>query len=148
MKIIVRFHFVDVEDRISQKKKFYSCLKDILKRYRNQTVTARVDYIFTSDQYLLDVNQRFLNHDDFTDIITFDLSGDKKHLQSEIYISLERVMENARKHNVSSDNELFRVLSHGLLHLCGYNDKTTAEKKQMRKLEQECISLFERAMNK
>jgi len=139
---------VDVEDRISQKRKIYSCLKDILKRYRNQTVSARVDYIFTSDQYLLGVNQRFLNHDDFTDIITFDLSEDKENLQSEIYISLERVMENASNHNVSNDNELFRVLSHGLLHLCGYNDKTTVEKKQMRKLEQECISLFERSMNK
>jgi rRNA maturation RNase YbeY len=139
---------VDVEDRISQKKKFYSCLKDILKLYRNQTVSARVDYIFTTDQYLLDVNQRFLNHDDFTDIITFDLSEDKENLQSEIYISLERVIENAHKHKVPFQNELFRVLSHGLLHLCGYNDKTLEEKRQMRRLEQECISLFERAMNK
>ena len=82
----------------------------------------RLDLIFCSDAYLLQINQDFLGHSDLTDIITFDLS-DEQDSSAEIYISVDRVRENAKTFGVSVENELHRVIFHGILHLCGYKDK-------------------------
>lgn len=95
---------------------------------------GNLTYIFTSDSYLLDMNLRYLKHDYFTDVITFDYV-DAKLLSGDVFISIERVRENALKFAQLFDNELFRVIVHGLLHLCGYHDATSAEKKQMRARE-------------
>jgi rRNA maturation RNase YbeY len=98
-------------------------------------------YIFCSDAYLLQINQQFLKHNTYTDIITFDYSeGDV--LQGEIYISIERVRENAAKYKVSFNQELARVMIHGVLHLAGYRDKRPAEKALMRKKEEAYLSLL------
>jgi rRNA maturation RNase YbeY len=94
-------------------------------------------YVFCSDQYLLDMNIRFLNHDYFTDIISFDLSENINHITGEIYISTDRVKENAKTHHTTYENELCRVIFHGALHLCGYKDKTKKEQQEMR-LKEEC----------
>ena len=83
-----------------------------------------INYIFCDDEYLLEINQKYLDHDTFTDIISFDYSVGKI-LQGEIYISTERVSENAQEFGVSFEEELKRVMVHGILHLCGYKDKTT-----------------------
>ncbi|MCS7028705.1 MAG: rRNA maturation RNase YbeY [Bacteroidia bacterium] len=98
-------------------------------------------YIFCDDEYLFNLNQRFLNHDTYTDIITFDYSEQNK-LIGEAYLSIERIKENAKIYNVSFQNELLRVLVHGLLHLCGYKDKTETEAALMRKKEDEKIKMF------
>jgi probable rRNA maturation factor len=97
-------------------------------------------YVFCSDEYLLSLNQKFLNHNTLTDIITFDYS-EAKTLSGEIYISIERVAENAEKFKVAFEDELHRVMIHGVLHLAGYKDKRPAEKALMRKKEEASLSL-------
>jgi len=94
-------------------------------------ILKELSYIFCSDIYLLQVNQRFLNHDYFTDIITFDNSAGDGLIVGDIFISIDRVRENAGKFNVPLLDELHRVIIHGALHLAGYNDKTPADKQKM-----------------
>ena len=93
-----------------------------------------LSFIFCSDAYLLNINRRYLKHNDLTDIITFDLS-DRQSSIAEIYISVDRVRENAVLFKVSFRNELLRVIFHGVLHLCGYKDKKPEEKQVMREKE-------------
>ena len=99
-------------------------------------------YVFTSDEYLLDLNQKYLNHNTLTDIITFDYSGESASISGEIYISIERVKENANKFGVELIQELSRVMIHGVLHLIGYSDKTSKQKSLMREKEDAYISLL------
>jgi rRNA maturation RNase YbeY len=99
-----------------------------------------LNYIFCSDRYLLGINRQFLNHDTYTDIITFGM-GDGVHIEGEIYISIPRVRENAKAQGVSFHDELDRVIIHGVLHLLGYSDKTPRKKALMRKKEDACLSL-------
>ena len=98
-------------------------------------------YVFCSDDYLLSLNQQFLKHNTLTDIITFDYSEGKKELSGEIYISIDRVADNAAKFKTDFQDELHRVMIHGVLHLAGYKDKKPAEKALMRKKEEGCLSL-------
>ncbi|OUS11167.1 rRNA maturation RNase YbeY [Nonlabens dokdonensis] len=102
---------------------------------------GNLSYVFCSDDFLLEINQSYLNHDTYTDIITFDYNEDGL-LNGEIYISTDRVVENALRFRESETDELHRVMVHGLLHLCGYPDKTDEEKDVMRKLENEKIKMF------
>lgn len=94
-----------------------------------------LNYIFCSDKELLGINQEFLDHDFFTDIVTFELSEIPGKIQGEIYISIDRVKENAKNLGVSFKSELHRVIFHGALHLCGYGDKAKGEKEEMRRKE-------------
>ena len=100
-----------------------------------------INYIFTSDDNLLNINVLHLNHDTYTDIITFDNSECDEELEGDIFISINRVEENAKTFNESYDRELHRVMIHGILHLAGYDDKTDKEKKAMRKLENHYLNL-------
>ena len=93
-------------------------------------------YVFCSDDFLLEINQQFLDHDTLTDIVTFDYT-EGTILNGEIYISTDRVADNAKDFNVDFDTELRRVIIHGLLHMCGYGDKTEEEKLQMRSKEED-----------
>ena len=90
-----------------------------------------VAYIFCSDEYLLGLNKEFLNHDTYTDILTFTLSEESHPLVSEIYISVDRVKDNAQSLNISFLDELYRVMIHGVLHLCGYSDHLPVLKTEM-----------------
>ena len=104
--------------------------------FAEENVTFKsVSYIFCTDEYLLSLNKQFLNHDSLTDILTFTLSGVSLPIVSEIYISIERVKENSVIQEVDFMNELYRVMIHGILHLCGYNDHTPDEKREMRMKE-------------
>lgn len=98
-----------------------------------------VTLVFGTDDWLLEKNKEFLNHDYYTDIITFDYSEDTL-ISGDLLISIDRVEENAKVHNVSRETELMRVIIHGVLHLIGYNDKTTEESKIMRKKEDYYLS--------
>lgn len=100
-----------------------------------------ISYIFCDDEYLLDLNRKYLKHDTYTDIITFDYSVGRI-LQGDIYISTERVAENSVTYNVSFEEELRRVIIHGILHLCGYKDKNNDERELMSKKEEEKLELF------
>lgn len=101
---------------------------------------GEINFIFSNDDYLLEINQRYLGHDTLTDIITFNYN-EEREINADIYISTERVAENAEKFDVSLTDELHRVIVHGVLHLCGYNDKTDEQIKQMRQKEDYYLSL-------
>jgi len=101
-----------------------------------------INYIFCTDNYLFDLNNKFLNHDTLTDIITFDHSEDDNQILADIYISIDRIKENSRDFNHSLEKELHRVMIHGILHLLGYKDSTPYDKAIMRKKENECLTLL------
>ena len=102
---------------------------------------GEINYIFCDDAYLLSINQQYLDHDTYTDIISFDTS-EGNDLSGDIFISVERIQENAQQFNVSVDDELKRVLVHGIPHFCGYKDKTDDEAKLMREKEDEKLKMF------
>jgi len=106
--------------------------------YEIQNIT----YIFMSDDALLEINQQHLQHDDYTDIITFDLSDIEASVDGEIYVSIDRIKDNASKFNCTTEQELVRVLSHGLLHLLGYKDKSDTDIQKMREKETECLNNY------
>ena len=107
----------------------------------------QIDFIFCSDEYLLNMNQQYLAHDTFTDIITFDYTEPSKAVSKaiigEIYISIERVKENAKTFKTSYVNELHRVIIHGVLHLCGFKDKKAAEQVEMRAQEDRALKALD-----
>lgn len=102
---------------------------------------GNINYIFCDDDYLLELNQKHLQHDYYTDIITFDYT-DKTTLHGDIFISIDRIADNAYDYNTSFDQEIARVMIHGLLHMMGFKDKTEEEQKLMRIAEDECLSLL------
>jgi rRNA maturation RNase YbeY len=101
-----------------------------------------LNYIFCTDQRLLSINKEYLQHDFFTDIVTFELSPRNQPVTGEIYISIDRIKENARNLKESFQKELLRVIFHGALHLCGYKDKTAREKTLMREKEDYYLSKY------
>lgn len=101
-----------------------------------------LNYIFCSDEYLYQVNRDYLKHDTYTDIITFDNSENKDDIEGDIFVSIDRVRENAKTHTQEVETEMNRVLAHGLLHLMGYKDKTQEEANLMRLKEEESIRLY------
>lgn len=138
----VRFYYADVKS-ISLKR------KNIVKRFvlaifaEERKFLEKLDYIFCSDSFLLDINKKFLHHNFYTDIITFDLSNGEA-VSGEIYISIDRINENAASYSASFKSELLRVIFHGALHLCGYRDKKKSEKLIMRRKEDYYLQLFEK----
>jgi probable rRNA maturation factor len=102
---------------------------------------GKLSYFFCTDRYLHTLNKRFLGHDTYTDIITFDYSnGDE--ISGEIFISIDRVKENSKKYEQAFNNELMRIMIHGVLHLCGYGDKAADQKKKMRQKENKALELL------
>ncbi|MEP6927331.1 MAG: rRNA maturation RNase YbeY [Ginsengibacter sp.] len=125
---------------IKDKKKLKSFLISI---FRNENVEFKsVSYVFCKDSYLLKLNQEYLNHNTLTDILTFTLSNNGSAIDAEIYISLERVRENAISFKISYQLELLRVMIHGILHLCNYSDRTPNKKALMREKENYYLSLL------
>lgn len=120
---------------------FYFPQRAALKQFLNKLFKAEgkrvetINYIFCDDAYLLGLNQTYLQHDTLTDIITFELSPAGAALTADIFISVERVRENARLFHIPFQKEILRVVFHGALHLCGYKDKTAAETRLMRQRE-------------
>lgn len=102
---------------------------------RENTPFFGIEYVFCSDDFLLSLNQQYLNHDTYTDILTFTLSLPREPIFAEIYISIDRIIENADTLSRPFEEELSRVMIHGLLHLCGYEDLTPVEKLNMRAKE-------------
>lgn len=108
----------------------------IEKRVKKEGLSIEsLNYVFCSDKYLLEINKQFLDHNYYTDIISFDLSEVPGQLIGEVYISVDRVKDNAKTHGASVREELLRVIFHGALHFCGYKDKKPADVKKMRQME-------------
>ena len=106
----------------------------------------RLQYIFCSDKYLLGINKSYLQHEYYTDIISFDLSETKGKLIGEVYISIDRVKDNAKTHKTSLKEELLRVIFHGALHFCGYKDKKPADIKKMRSQEDKWLKSYQKSI--
>lgn len=133
------FHDQDVVSKLKLKRQLSSFLDAIFKQHLPAARRTQLTYVFCTDDALLEMNKQFLNHDTLTDIITFDLSENPQEVNAEIYISTERVAENAQLFDTTYERELHRVIFHGALHLCGFNDKTEAETVRMRAGEEACL---------
>lgn len=121
-----------------RKKK--SWLKDLIKEQGFKL--GELNYIFLDDEGLHKINLEYLNHNTYTDIITFDNSDQEDMIEGDIFVSIERITENANKFEVDFETELIRVMAHGVLHLCGYFDKKPAEVKLMREMEDKYIGKY------
>jgi rRNA maturation RNase YbeY len=135
---MIKYHFITPFE-LKEPNRHKSWLK--LLAANKGFYIGNINYIFCDDNYLFTINQNFLKHDTFTDIITFD-NRVGETLNGEIYISINRIIENAQLYQTSPSKELLRTMAHGILHLCGYKDKSKEEKKIMRKEEEEAIKLF------
>jgi probable rRNA maturation factor len=138
----IRFFFLSKSITIKNRKKLKAFIIMLLKEEGKNP--GNINFIFCSDKYLLDINKNYLKHNYYTDIITFDLSSNPVSLEAEIYISLDRVRENAVELGTTITEEILRVMFHGLLHLCGYADKKKADILLMRSKEQEYINKYKR----
>ncbi|MDR6783564.1 putative rRNA maturation factor [Pedobacter africanus] len=138
-----KIHFFTEDITYTLKKK--TAIKDWLKLAVTAEgyVLEELNFIFCSDEYLLRINQEYLQHDDYTDVITFDNSEQPKTIVGDIFISIERIRENAKGLKVAAHDELCRVIIHGTLHLLGYKDKGKAAKLQMTAREDHYLSLLQ-----
>lgn len=135
----VDFFAQDISFKLRKPRKTKQWILEAIARERKQL--EHLNYIFCSDAYLLSMNEQYLNHKTLTDIITFDNSGKKGIIEGDIFISIERVKSNAEELQTSFDEELHRVMIHGVLHLIGYSDKSVTAKVRMRKKEDAYLSL-------
>ena len=133
----VYFHLENINFILSNKSKISNWIKEVI--LDNNKRSSNINIIFCNDDYLLNVNKKHLNHNYYTDIITFDNSV-STDISADLFISIERVKDNANRLKVNFNTELHRVIIHGILHLCGYNDKLEKEKTQMRSLENKYLT--------
>lgn len=129
---------------LSNEKELRKWIEYVIRNEGKQE--GEIEYIFVTDVYLHQLNVKFLNHDTLTDIITFDNSLGNL-VSGDIFISIDRVQENSTLYEVSLLEELYRVMVHGILHLCGHHDKTTLQQKNMRQLENHYLSYFSEGSN-
>lgn len=135
----IEFFYEDTDFTLNQPDAYTQWIDKVITA--EGFVIESLNYVFCSDEYLHKVNREYLNHDTYTDIITFDNSEEEHTIESDIFISIERVRENSQSQNTLFEDELARVLIHGVLHLMGWNDKTEGQKKQMREKEDASLSL-------
>ncbi|MGB5203082.1 rRNA maturation RNase YbeY [Eudoraea sp.] len=135
---MINYHY-EGEFILENNNKYTSWIKNVLESENAQL--GELSYIFCTDEYLIKLNQKYLDHNSYTDIITFDYS-EKDIISGEIYISVDRVRDNALHFKEEFNIELQRVMAHGVLHLLGYKDKTEKEREKMRTKENEKIKMF------
>jgi probable rRNA maturation factor len=136
----IRFFFLANNIQLRERTKLKQFIPTVFKQYGK--ALESLNYIFCSDEYLLTINQQHLNHNYYTDIITFDLSGKGLPTFGEIYISIDRVRENALDQSTTLNEELHRVIFHGALHLCGFKDKGPKEIMKMRLAENDLLRKY------
>jgi probable rRNA maturation factor len=136
---MISFNNQSISFKLKGKAKLKQWIKSVTEKEKHQLGT--INYIFCTDDELLEINLKHLNHNTLTDIITFDYT-EGKTINSDIFISVIRVLDNAEKFKVTFDDELHRVMIHGILHLCGYKDKSKADAELMRKKENAALKLF------
>ena len=132
------FHDENIQSGLKRKRAIKSWLKAVL--LYEERKEGEINIVLTTDENLREINSKYLSRDYYTDIITFDYSEGKR-IQGDLFISIERVNENSEKYNVSKENELLRVMVHGLLHLMGYSDKKQEDKAKMRMMEEKYLAL-------
>jgi probable rRNA maturation factor len=138
--MLIKFFFIENRVTLNDRNKLKLFLLKLFKKEKKKIQS--LNYIFCSDEYLLNINQKFLQHNYYTDIITFDLSQAKNKIEGEVYISIDRVKENALENKEAFKKELHRVIFHGALHLCGYKDKSIKEIAKMRSAEDKYLKHY------
>jgi len=136
----IQFFAENIEFKLKNVLKIKKWIKGIVEHEKQSLVD--LNFIFCDDEYLHKINVEYLDHDTYTDIITFDNSEEKGKIESDIFISVERVKENADKLKITFEQELHRVIIHGVLHLLGYKDKTKADQTAMRTKEDEALAML------
>ncbi|KAI9440298.1 hypothetical protein F5148DRAFT_1293492 [Russula earlei] len=136
----VQFHSADKTLRFSNKTRLKQFINSLFTLEKKSL--SSIHYIFCSDEYLLQMNKDFLQHDYYTDIITFGLSGKGEPIEGEVYVSLDRIKDNATQHATTIERETLRVIFHGALHLCGYKDKKKEDITLMRRKEDYYINRY------
>lgn len=136
----VNFFSEEIDFELVDPSKYENWIFDIFKQEDGDL--GDINYIFCDDDYLLNINQEYLNHDYYTDIISFPMSTKPDPISGDIFISIDMVKENAVKNQVAFNEEVLRVMAHGVLHFLGYKDKSEEESTTMRKKEDQMISLF------
>ncbi len=136
----VQYFSEDVSFPLLKKRKTTNWIKSIIQE--EGMVSGEISFIFCSDEYLLDVNKKYLDHDYYTDIITFDYV-DGSVIHGDVFISLDRIQENSKTFNTTFKNELARILAHGILHLLGYKDKNMKDKEMMTFKEDYYLKMLE-----
>jgi rRNA maturation RNase YbeY len=134
------FNVEEIDFKLKNKLKITAWLTQIIKSHGFKL--SALNFIFCSDDYLFNINMEYLNHNTLTDIITFDNSEEKGCIEGDIFISVDRVRENAEIFKVIFEKELLRVLAHGTLHLLGFKDKNAKDQKEMTAKEEECLVLW------
>ncbi len=137
---IIDFHSLDVNLRVKDRDKLKAFIALVFKKERTSFQSVR--FIFCNDPYLKALNKKFLNHNYYTDVLSFQLSGPSEPLEADIYLSLDRIRDNAVQFRTTMQKELLRVMFHGVLHLCGLEDQTLAQKLLMRKKEDLYLNLY------
>jgi len=137
----IRFFYEAVRFRLSKSNRTRSWIKTVI--LNEERKLGELNYIFCSDDHLANINSEYLNHDTYTDIVTFDSSEVEGCIQGDIYISVDRVSENALTYKAAFNRELHRVIIHGVLHLIGYADKSPSARKTMRNKEEAYLSLLD-----
>jgi rRNA maturation RNase YbeY len=136
----VHFFFTDTKVPLRNRTQLKAFIETIFKQ--EKTRLESINYVFGSDEYLLDINRQYLNHDYYTDIITFNLADSGTPVMGDVHISYDRIRDNATIVKSSVLQELHRVIFHGALHLCGYKDKSPSDEKLMRKKEDEYLAKY------
>ena len=136
----INFYSLDRNPALKNRKKLKLYIEGLFAKERKKL--GKLSFIFCSDEHLLGINKQFLKHDFYTDVITFDLSENVSETEGEVYLSIDRIKDNAKHLGVSFTEELHRVIFHGALHLCGYKDKKKEDVLIMRSLENKHIMLY------
>ena len=136
----IKFFFAGVKIVLSERKRLKIFIEGMLKRENRKLISLSI--VFCTDKYLLEINRQYLGHDYYTDTVTFNLAEDNEFIEGEVYISIDRIRENALINLVTTKHELHRVLLHGILHLCGYKDKLKSEKDTMTRIENHMLQKY------
>ncbi|HXH19480.1 MAG TPA: rRNA maturation RNase YbeY [Chitinophagales bacterium] len=144
---MIYFHTEDVSFRLKNAARVKRWIQRVIQSEKKKP--GSLNFIFCSDDYLLSLNRKYLKHDYYTDVLSFDFSNDERTVSGDVYISIDRVLENSakfakRKKSASlqaNENELHRVMIHGVLHLLGYDDTTVSARKKMRQKEESCLMM-------
>ncbi len=138
---MIEFESFSIEFTLKEQESVRDWLLFLIKKYGEEA--SRITYVFMSDEELLKINQEYLQHDYYTDIITFPFHDSGSPIESDIYISVDRVRDNANNYDVDFEDELHRVMVHGVLHLLGFDDHSEEDRKEMRKAEANALSFRE-----
>ena len=136
---MINFYEEDIKSHLRNRRVIKQWIKDIISSYNYST--GNISYIFCSDDYLLNINRQYLSHDYYTDVITFDYD-ENNIVSGDIFISVDTVKSNSEQYSVSYNCELYRVIIHGVLHLCGLKDKTPEDAKIMREAEEKSLQIL------